>query len=169
MFRAKWTLSCVAMLSLLFLGAIGTVLSAGAQVVDPAVMSLKVAVTKKLSATTADIEIVGIVKNIGTKTFKSGRGQASVRLYENVPGAKGKVVLEREITTLKADAQNTYRYTTKWDVSREFPPDYTFQIDYDPDIRIDGNPDNDDENLKNNKKSLKGSAIHKKVSDEIGK
>lgn len=169
MFRTKWTLVCVAMLSLLFLGAGDTLTGGSAQVVDPAVMSLKVVVKKKLADTTADIQIIGVVKNIGTKTYKSGKGQQSVRLYENVPGAKGKVVLQRDFTTLKADAHITYIYSTTWDTSREFPADYTFQIDYDPDIRSDGNRDNDDENMKNNKKSLKGSDIHKQVREAMAR
>lgn len=143
--------------------------------VDPAIISLKANVTK-LSATKVEIEIVGTIKNNGGKTFKSGPGQQAVRLYAypslSFGGAKGKVLLEREFTTLKAGQHISYRYTMTWDVTPgvgRIPHDYVFQIDYDPDIRMDGNPNNDDANLTNNKKSLRHSDINKKVLDALGK
>lgn len=42
----------------------------------------------------------------------------------------------------------------------EFPPNYRTIIVYDPDIRMDGNPNNDDYNVGNKDRSRSGTGIN---------
>ncbi|MFO0965119.1 MAG: hypothetical protein U0793_05980 [Gemmataceae bacterium] len=184
MFRSRWA-GAMPLAALLFLAAgneaqsidpAPTESGAAADVaVDPAIVSLKVNV-KKLSATKAEVEFVGVLRNNGVKTFKSGKGQQAVRLYAypalSFGGSKGTVLLEREFTTLKAGRQISYRYTMTWDARPgvgHIAYDYVFQIDYDPDIRMDGNGANDDADLTNNRKTVRYSEIVKKVNEALGK
>ena len=55
-------------------------------------------------------------------------------------------------------------YEREWNSSSptegEFPPDYIVKISYDPDILIDGNPDNDDCNPGNNEVTRSGAGIN---------
>lgn len=136
--------------------------------IDPAVVSLKTVFKKKLGNSAAEIDIVGTVKNIGTKDFKSGKGQQSAYLYEKVPGAKPKVVAKHDFISLPSGEKFTVHYSTTWNTGTEFPPSYRLQIDYDPDIYIDGNANNDDINQKNNSKELKGATITEYVSKMLG-
>ena len=55
-------------------------------------------------------------------------------------------------------------FTRAWNSSSpaegEFPPTYTLSIAYDPDIRMDSNPDNDDVNERNNRTEKSGTPIN---------
>lgn len=135
--------------------------------IDPAAIELKVVVKKKINAFEADIAIVGTIKNIGTDDFKSGKGQQSVTLNEHPQGTKSQTLVTRQFTNLKSGEQFTLEVTRRWRLSDEFPPDFSLQINYDPDIFIDGNPHNDDVNSKDNRKSLTGQAIHDQLSKAL--
>lgn len=155
MFRSKWLVS-LSLASLLLLAAEEPL---AAQTIDPAVASLGAVMKKASTFGTGEIEIVGIVRNIGTKDFKSGAGQQSVRLYAQAPGGKPTVVKEWAFTSLKAGASVTYRYIRRWDPRRPSNPDFIMQIDLDPDLYADGNPNNDDVNQMNNRRTLAARTI----------
>lgn len=150
-----------AMLSLCALVGLGGAVSADT-VADPAIVSMRVNVIKKLSDTKARIEFVCVVENLGNKTFKS-TGKQWVRLYEWRPFAdKGKAIFEREFTSLKAGQTITCLHTMDWTV---FSPgvgilqlDYVFRIDYGPGVSGDAN-------LTNNGKKLTNIDVNKKVED----
>ena len=93
------------------------------------------------SPTTGTVRIDGVVENKGGSTFDSGAGQQSVQLYE---GTAITPVAQQNFEDLAVGATVTVSYTLDWTTSTEFPPTYRVYINLDPDIFIDGNPNNDD-------------------------
>lgn len=61
------------------------------------------------------------------------------------------------------DQAVTVMFERPWNISSpaegEFPPSYMLEIGYDPDIRIDGNPNNDDCRLGNNRLERSGAEV----------
>ena len=102
--------------------------------------------------------ITGTVKNIGSN-YASGSNQQLVNLYEN-----STLVKSIPFQNLNAGESIQISYSRAWNSSSpaegEFPPDYRLEIAYDPDILIDGNPNNDDKNSSNNSKTESGRAIN---------
>jgi hypothetical protein len=139
-----------------------------AQDIDPAVTNLRVIVKGKFPPTKAVIEFVGTIKNIGTKDFKSGTGQQSIRFYEKTKSGKPVVVFEKAFTSLKAGETIFCTYSRKWDLKAKNQPNVTVQIDYDPDIYADGNPANDDRNQDNNKSTVGYTTINVFVGKALG-
>lgn len=125
---------------------------------DLAAESIEVDVTKTTDFT-GDIVIRGIVKNIGNTDFVSGPGQQKVVLVEEFPGDQGQTVDEENFIRLDVGDSIEVSYSTKWNTANEFPPNYTLRIAYGPDIFIDGNEGNDDENNDNNSKTMTGAEI----------
>ncbi|WP_378178122.1 hypothetical protein [Aquimarina sp. SS2-1] len=115
---------------------------------------------------TGTATITGTVTNIGTADFNSSTGQQSIRLYQRNLGAPapGDLVSTLNFTNLAAGETLTISHMRSWNSSSpaegEFPPDYRIVLDYDPDIFIDGNERNDDENLTNNDITVSGSGIN---------
>ncbi len=115
---------------------------------------------------TGTATITGTVTNIGDANFNSSNGQQAIHLYQRNLGAPapGDLVGTINFTTLAAGETLTIDYSRPWNSSSpaegEFPPDYQIVIDYDPDIFIDGNNNNDDENLTNNDLTVSGSEIN---------
>ncbi|WP_298309661.1 hypothetical protein [uncultured Aquimarina sp.] len=115
---------------------------------------------------TGTATITGTVTNIGDANFNSGNGQQAVRLYQRSLGAPapGELVDTVSFTNIDAGETLTIRYSRPWNSSSpaegEFPPDYRIVIDYDPDIFIDGNDQNNDSDLTNNDLTVSGSGIN---------
>jgi len=131
--------------------------------INPAVVRLDVA-----KGTTGTLTIKAYIKNVGTKKFASGRNQASIMLQLYDPsrtGARAYTNLaKRNLTSLAVGQQVV--------VSKSYPlPNFVEWVDatpdpgeckadrqviamisYDPDIRSDGNPNNDDVQNSNNTK-----------------
>lgn len=115
----------------------------------------------------ADATITGTITNI-EDDFVSGSGQQAILLYERSlgtpPGNPGNEVARVNFTTLGAGETLTISYTRTWNASSpaegEFPPDYRIVISYDPDLLIDGNEDNDDDNFANNELTRNGLGIN---------
>ena len=61
---------------------------------------------------------------------------------------------------LAKDAEIKTSFIREWDKSIEFPPSYILIISYDPDIYLDGNPDNNDTNSINNKMEKSSTGIN---------
>jgi hypothetical protein len=106
------------------------------------------------------IRITGEVKNVGSTPFQSDPRQAIAYLNEASPGARPVTRAQQDIGSLAAGASIMLNYERDWDTATEFPPTYTLQITYDPDIYLDANKKNDDCNQKNNKAELTGTAIN---------
>ncbi len=47
-----------------------------------------------------------------------------------------------------------------WRTSVEFPPNFKLYLSYDPDIRMDSNPQNDDAIMTNNMRELSGMKLN---------
>ncbi|MBW2172284.1 MAG: hypothetical protein JRF69_09965 [Deltaproteobacteria bacterium] len=106
------------------------------------------------------VRITAIAKNRGGADFASGPGQQSLQLWEDVPGVNEKQpVKQREFQNLAKDAKIRISIERDWTASTEFPASYEARISYDPDILADGNENNDDCNMRNNKKRRSGTEI----------
>lgn len=131
---------------------------------DPAAIAVDFRLVRRTGRFTGQVEIVGTIRNVGTADFISGKGQQGIQLYEEVPGARPRLVASLPFERLNQGAELQIRYTREWNASSpaegEFPPTYRLQISYDPDIVLDGNPKNDDSNWRNNSRERSGSAIN---------
>ena len=96
------------------------------------------------------VRIIAVVKNKGTAPFISGQGQQSIQIFET-DNYISNLVHQQEFVNIELDGTIEAVYQTNWSRGDEFrPPFYKVMIAYDPDIFIDGNPQNDDCNLGNN-------------------
>ena len=127
--------------------------------VDPAVVSLDFRIASRTSTYRGTVVITGVVRNLGSQAYITGAGQQAVYLYED-----RRLVATRPFANLASGAAVSIAYARSWDASSpaegEFPPTYKAVIGYDPDIYIDGNPQNDDCSQLNNQLSRSGSAIN---------
>ena len=111
--------------------------------------------------------ITGTVRNLGDN-FRSGVGQQVIRLYERSLGTPtnqpGTEVASLTFTSLDAGETLEVSYTRSWNSSSpaegEFAPEYILVIDYDPDLFLDGNVNNDDTNSANNRVLVSGHLIN---------
>ncbi len=104
------------------------------------------------------------LKNVGQQDFVSGEDQAVVIIKRgnNVIGRNAFDELRAGVryTPITPDAGATIR---DWSTG-EFAEGFKAMISYDPDIRIDGNPDNDDCNMRNNEVRMTA----REVASELG-
>ncbi|MBW1743833.1 MAG: hypothetical protein JRJ47_10475 [Deltaproteobacteria bacterium] len=106
------------------------------------------------------VRITAIAKNVGGADFTSGQGQQSVQLWEDVPGVNERQpVKTKEFQNLAKGAKIRISIERDWTASTEFPASYEARISYDPDILADGNDNNNDCNMNNNKKRTDGTKI----------
>jgi len=123
---------------------------------DPAAVRLDAVITRCITPTCADIRITGLVRNIGRRAFRATTpGDAICVLLE-----AGHVVHSEPMENLAPGETINLSYEVTWCTDSEFPPDYELQIHYGPDTPIDGNPDNDDCNLGNNRRKLSHESIN---------
>ena len=89
------------------------------------------------------IQITYGVRNVSTQNYVSGSNQQAILLTRN-----GRTATNRPFGNLAAGQTLTWSQT----VARpfEFPDTYAALYNYDPDLYIDGNPQNDDCNRNNN-------------------
>jgi hypothetical protein len=136
--------------------------------IDPAVTYFQAVMKRKIPPHRVEIAIRGVVQNIGNKDFSSGPNQQSVRLVQKTPGVSGEqVLITKKFKNLKSGKKITVEHVMTWTPSIEFPPDYYFRIDYDPDILIDGNANNDDVKMNDNYKMLAGATISNQCRDYL--
>jgi hypothetical protein len=123
---------------------------------DPAITNINFKVMSRTAPGTGQVRIQVYLKNLGGRDFASEPGQARVDLYEHYPGASPTLIKTKEFTTLTAGSlTKIIRLRKNW-VAGDFPPTYRAEIVYTPDIRMDGNKQNDDCDLKNNEKKRDG-------------
>ena len=110
------------------------------------------------------VKVTGTVKNVGQTTFDSVPGQQEAYLYEIPPGGLPLLVARQVFEDLDPNNVAKVIYERDWDSSSpaegEFPPSYRLELLYDPDIYIDGNPNNDDCNSRNNRMERLGEDIN---------
>jgi hypothetical protein len=126
---------------------------------DPAAQRIDFSIVSRTSQFRGRVRIVGVVKNVGLAAYESGPNQQSAQLY-----ADGKFLVQQAFQNLAPSQEVTVTYERNWDASSpaegEFPPTYKLLIVYDPDIRLDGNPKNDECTSANNKKERSGADIN---------
>ncbi len=133
---------------------------------DPAVVRFDFSILKdKFHPTRGTAKIVAVVKNVGTDVYNSRPGQQNVQIFEMpLGGTAGLAKKVCDFGTLNVGSEYRCEFSRPWDsASRgegEFPPNYKAMIVYDPDIRLDGNPKNDDINSKNNQLQVPGTRIN---------
>lgn len=134
---------------------------------DPAISKINFKVLNQTGPHTGEIRVQAILKNQGGRDFISGPGQAAVLIYEQHPGAPPTLVVNREFRKLEAGTFKKIAFKRTWNSSSpaegEFPPTYIVTISYDPDIRMDGNKQNDDCNLENNSKKRNGDWFNREL------
>lgn len=131
---------------------------------DPAVQRIDFTIVSKTSQFSGKVRITGVVKNVGLEPYISGPNQQEILLYEGPMGATSRVVARKKFQNLNPGQEVTVVYERNWDSASpsegEFPPSYKVIIVYDPDIRMDSNPKNDDCNMNNNQKERSGADIN---------
>jgi len=131
---------------------------------DPAVEKIDFTIISRTSKFSGRVRISGVVKNIGLEPYISGPNQQAVYLYEGPMGGTARLVAQKKFQNLNPGQQVIVTYERNWDAASpsegEFPPSYKVIIAYDPDIRLDGNPKNDDCNINNNQKERSGADIN---------
>lgn len=112
---------------------------------------------------TGRVEITAKVQNRGAE-YVSGATQQSLNLYEKVPGARDRLIATVPFQNLAPNASQSVSFTRDWNRSSpaegEFPPAYKAIISFDPDIRLDSNPKNDDCQSNNDQAERSGSEIN---------
>jgi hypothetical protein len=127
---------------------------------DPAAMLKVEIISRDAHGHGGRVRITGIVKNKGGADFTSGAGQQAIRFYEKTPGAGDTKLDEKAFQNLARNQEiRTRSIERDWTASTEFPPSYEIRIDYDPDIFADGNENNDDCNMNNNRQEREGAQI----------
>jgi hypothetical protein len=131
---------------------------------DPAVTRIEFRIVSRTNQYSGRVEIVAEVKNLGKEAYRSANGQQSVQLYEIPMGGRSALVGQVAFSNLQPGRSVRVSYTRDWNASSpnegEFPPSYLAIIAYDPDIRMDSNPNNDDCNMGNNRAERSGSDIN---------
>ncbi|MBP8114449.1 MAG: hypothetical protein KAY50_03770 [Chitinophagaceae bacterium] len=128
--------------------------------IDPAAKAINFSVVSRIDNLKAKVKIEGVVKNIGRDDFKSTPNRQVILLYEKNPGGASNLVATQSFQNLAKDAEIKTSFIREWDKSIEFPPSYILIISYDPDIYLDGNPDNNDTNSINNKMEKSSTGIN---------
>ncbi len=121
---------------------------------DPAAAELRltnIRVRSEGSARHYDFDVVGTIRNLGAAAWSSGRGQQVAGLKRGAA-----TVASRDFVSLAPGASFTLTTRMSLYSADEFPPGVELSIGYDPDIRLDGNPANDDCRSGNNLRRLSG-------------
>ena len=101
-----------------------------------------------------------VIKNVGDD-YRSNEGQQTISLSEKPPGGQSITLESKKFKDLDAGETLELQYTLQgWRSSQEFPSSFSVRIGFDPDLYIDGNPQNDDSNSDNNTKEITGEQIN---------
>jgi len=113
---------------------------------DPRAKVIEYSLVNRTGDTTGDILIKGVVENYGLEDYVSDPGLQALQLWED-----DNMVQTVSFQNLAVDETVIIEYQRAWDTASESPvARYKLIVTYAPDIRQDGNPDNDDFNLSNN-------------------
>ncbi len=131
---------------------------------DPMAQGVNYTLVSRTARFQGRVRITGVVRNQGTAAYQSGANQQIAYLYEQNPGAQPRLVAQRAFQNLNPGQEVQVVFERTWNSSSpsegEFPPAYIVAIGYDPDIRLDGNLNNDDCRLGNNRLERSGTEIN---------
>lgn len=132
----------------------------GLECPDPAIDRIDITVlSRDVRSSEARVRISAVIKNRGLAPYDSNPRQQSATLYVG-DSQVGSVDFPR----LAPGQQVVVSYDTAWLAAREFPPAVRAQLSYDPGIRTDGRPANDDCNAVNNRLSRPGDEVNRIIS-----
>lgn len=126
--------------------------------IDLKAESITFSVVRRIDANRAIIKVEGTIKNVGTDKFVSNQNQQGAMLGEaiNFNGLPFTRKNEKLFAQLNPGQTVKVSYEIEWSKSNEFPPFFVLYLNWDPDIRLDGNPKNDDVYPKNDKIIIDG-------------
>ncbi|MCS6958657.1 MAG: hypothetical protein RMK91_01235 [Pseudanabaenaceae cyanobacterium SKYGB_i_bin29] len=131
---------------------------------DLAAQGINFTLLSRTNAFQGRVRITGVIRNQGTTAYLSNANQQMVYLYEQNPGGQPRLLAQQPFQNLGLGQEVRVVFERNWHRSSpaegEFPPSYIVEVGYDPDIRIDNNPHNDDCRLDNNRLERSGSAIN---------
>lgn len=117
---------------------------------NPAIVELQVGIIRKTSRFAGTIQLKAVLKNIGNADYVSAPNQQSVQIHH------GRNLLKNErFGNLRKGEVKIIAVQLPWNAAGEFQDNMTARIVYDPDIRMDGNPRNDDCNMRDNSKTVR--------------
>ncbi len=117
---------------------------------DPAIASIRVRDVRFREGQVPVMTIEVKVENRGRADYVSRRGQQSVMVDNGNPR---RLLARQGFASLRAGRWFSFRFRYEY-FGGEFVAPIRARLSYDPDIRIDGNPRNDDCNLANNSLTL---------------
>lgn len=123
---------------------------------DPAV-TLKVGWPGRNADGTYNIKLLASVVNKGGATFRSNRNQTQIVIYEGSRVLKREQFVSNRATIVEyapGQGGSHVHPIPRWNPTSEFLDNFRAEISYDPDVRVDGNPDNDDCRATNNSATL---------------
>ena len=126
--------------------------------------SVNFRIVRRYSQFSGLVKVTGVVKNIGKQHFVGNASQMSINLYEVKASGRTKLIRKVSYASINSGQTKSVSAYVRWSASDEFPPSYRVHIVYDPDIKKDGNPRNDDCNRANNSKQRPGSDINRLFS-----
>jgi hypothetical protein len=128
------------------------------QCINPAIVELQVGIISKdpRNRFQGTIQLKAVLKNIGNADYVTGANQQSVQIHY------GRRLLKNErFGNLRVGETKIIAVQLPWNAAEEFQGDLKAQIVYDPDIRTDGNPNNDDCNMRDNSKTVPPATANK--------
>lgn len=121
---------------------------------DPAVQRVWVDRVAKLPDGRYNFTVRADVRNAGRAAYRSKAGQQRVTLYQGP-----RPYMFSHFTNLAPGQAVAFQQRVSFVPGGEFLADYRVVIEYDPDIRIDGNKENDDCRMNNNSMTLRRDTI----------
>lgn len=103
------------------------------------------------------------VSNVGSADYQSGNNQQGARLYPTGSSRTTLANLNSWSNLPAGRSVSTQFHVRNYRTSTEFFTGYTLRISYDPDIRMDGNPNNDDCRNSNNVISIDQASVHRQL------
>lgn len=125
---------------------------------NPAIVELQVGIIRKdpRNRFQGTIQLKAVLKNIGTANYVSRSNQQSVQIHQ------GRRLLKNErFGNLRKGEVKIIAVQMPWNAAGEFQQNLKASIVYDPDIRMDGNKQNDDCNMRDNTKTIAPARVNR--------
>ena len=124
---------------------------------NPGIADLSAQLVRKTGNGKGRIKLIATVNNNSSSAFESKPGQQSVFFSILFKSGLAKSLISKDFQNLAPGQQIQLTHEMDWSNFHDdidWPTAFKAAILYDPDIRADGNPKNDDCNVNNNEKTL---------------
>ena len=126
--------------------------------VNPAIVELQVGIIRRdpRNRFQGTIQAKAVLNNRGNADYVTNPNQQSVQIH------LGRRLLKNErFGNLRKGETKIIAVQLPWNAAGEFQENLTARIVYDPDIRMDGNPRNDDCNMRDNSKTVTPAQVNR--------